>query len=199
MSGDLIEAVRPAEYIAARYAETLGEVPRLPGETPLEARRRELFYLNFTWFMQTLLDRKDRMSMANGLEVRVPYCDHRLVQYIWNVPWEIKMLNGREKGLLRKALEGILPEDVLYRKKSPYPKTHNPAYEETVKNRLSGVLHDPSSPLLALVDRKAVNAMVSEPSDISRPWFGQLMARPQLYAWLLQIDMWMRKYRVSLV
>ena len=199
MSGDLVEAIRPAEYTAMRYAETLKEVPRLPGESPLEARRRELFYLNFTWFMQTLLDRKDRMSMANGLEVRVPYCDHRLVQYVWNIPWEKKMLDGREKGLLRKALEGVLPEDVLYRKKSPYPKTHNPAYEKAVKNRLSEVMHDPASPLLPLINRNTVNARLSEMSDIAKPWFGQLMAQPQLYAWLLQIDIWMRKYRVSLV
>ncbi len=199
MSGELIEAVKPVEYAAARYAETLGEVPRLSGESALEARRRELFYLNFTWFMQTLLDRKDRMSMAHGLEVRVPYCDHRLVQYVWNIPWETKMLNGREKGLLRKALEGVLPEDVLYRKKSPYPKTHNPAYETTVRERLGEALHDPSSSLLPLIDRKAVNDMLSESSDLSKPWFGQLMARPQLYAWLLQIDMWLRKYKVSLV
>lgn len=199
MSAGLIEAVKPEEYAAARYEETLAEVPRLPGESPLDERRRELFYLNFTWFMQTLLDRKDRMSMAHGLEVRVPYCDHRLVQYVWNIPWEIKMFKGREKGLLRSALEGILPDDVLYRKKSPYPKTHNPLYEKSVKERLMEVLSDPSSPILPLINRNAVFEMMTESSDTGKPWFGQLMAQPQLYAWLLQIDFWMRKYRVSLV
>lgn len=139
------------------------------------------------------------MSMAHGLEVRVPYCDHRLVQYVWNIPWEMKSLDGREKGLLRKALEGVLPMDVLYRKKSPYPKTHNPAYEKAVKERLTEVIHDPASPLLLLIDQGAVVAMLSRRSNIAGPWFGQLMTQPQLYAWLLQIDIWMRKYRVSLV
>jgi asparagine synthase (glutamine-hydrolysing) len=198
MSGDLLRTVKPAEYTAMRYAETLAEVPYLPGESELEKRRREMFYLNFTWFMQTLLERKDRMSMAHGLEVRVPYCDHRLVQYVWNIPWDFKMLEGREKGLLRKALEGILPGDVLYRKKSPYPKTHNPSYEKIVKSRLSEILHDGSSPLLPLINREKLLAMMSEPSDLGRPWYGQLMARPQLYAWLIQVDAWLRKYKISI-
>jgi asparagine synthase (glutamine-hydrolysing) len=170
----------------------------MEGETALEKSRRRMFYLNFSWFMQTLLDRKDRMSMAHGLEVRVPYCDYRLVQYVWNIPWEWKMLDGREKGLLRKALEGLLPQDVLYRKKSPYPKTHNPSYERIVKSRLTEVLHDGASPLLPLISRDRLLAIMKEPSDLGKPWYGQLMARPQLYAWLLQVDMWLRLYRVSI-
>lgn len=198
LSGDLTKAVRPAEYIARRYAETLSEVPHMDGENELEKRRREMFYLNFSWFMQTLLDRKDRMSMAHGLEVRVPYCDYRLVQYVWNIPWDMKMLDGREKGLLRKALEGVLPNDVLYRKKSPYPKTHNPSYEIVVKNRLMDIMHDPNSPLLPLIDKKALHSIMSEVSDLGKPWYGQLMARPQLYAWLIQVDAWLRMYKISI-
>ena len=199
MSPELIHAVGPDEYIAMRYNDTLAEVPKLKGETAIEARRREMFYLNFTWFMQTLLDRKDRMSMASGLEVRVPYCDHRLVQYLWNIPWDMKMLNGREKGLLRKALEGILPDDVLYRKKSPYPKTHNPAYEFAVKARLLEILKDASSPLLPLIDKDAVMLKLTQSSDYGKPWFGQLMAAPQMYAYLIQVDTWLRKYKVRLI
>lgn len=136
--------------------------------------------------------------MAHGLEVRVPYCDYRLVQYVWNIPWEMKMLDGREKGLLRKAVEGLLPQDVLYRKKSPYPKTHNPAYEKTVKERLLERIHDSSSPLLPMINKKALLNMISETSDLGRPWYGQLMARPQLYAWLIQVDTWLQMYRISI-
>lgn len=198
MSADLVNAVRPEEYAYRKYAETIAEVPRLAGESILESRRRNMFYLNFTWFMQTLLDRKDRMSMAHGLEVRVPYCDHRLVQYVWNIPWDVKMMDGREKGLLRKALEGILPNDVLYRKKSPYPKTHNPGYEKEVVKRLVEVLENPSSPVLPLVDKKAILKMAAIHSDYGKPWFGQLMALPQMFAYILQIDYWLRKYRISI-
>ncbi len=197
MSDDLIQTIKPAEYVAFRYSEALSEVPYLYGENELEQRRREMFYLNFSWFMQTLLDRKDRMSMAHGLEVRVPYCDHRLVQYAWNIPWAMKMLENREKGLLRKSLEGILPNDVLYRKKSPYPKTHNPFYEIVVKQKLLDILHDPNSPLLPLVNKKALLSMMSEKSDHGMPWYGQLMARPQLYAWLFQVEAWLRLYKVT--
>lgn len=199
MSPELFHTIAPLEYVERRYRETLEEVPRLPGESSVEARRREIFYLNITWFMTTLLDRKDRMSMAHGLEVRVPYCDHRLVQYVWNISWEMKMLDGREKGLLRKALEGVLPYEILYRKKSPYPKTHNPAYEKAVKGRLLEILNDPGSPLLPLVDRQGIIASAQEKSDYGKPWFGQLMAGPQMYAYLVQVDYWMRKYKVRII
>ncbi|NJD04720.1 MAG: asparagine synthase (glutamine-hydrolyzing) [Ruminiclostridium sp.] len=199
MSKDLLNEIGLDEYVYMRYSDTVNEVPHLPGETQIEARRREMFYLNFTWFMQTLLDRKDRMSMASGLEVRVPYCDHRLVQYLWNIPWSMKMLKGREKGLLRKALEGIIPDDVLWRKKSPYPKTHNPSYEKAVKARLLDILNDASSPLLPLIDKAAITDKLAKDSDYSKPWFGQLMAGPQMYAYLIQVDYWLRKYRVRLI
>ena len=199
MSGDLVTSINPADYIRRRYMETLEEVPCLVGETEIETRRRKMFYLNFTWFMQTLLDRKDRMSMSNGLEVRVPYCDHRLVQYLWNIPWDMKMLEGREKGLLRKALEGIIPSDVLWRKKSPYPKTHNPSYEKAVKARLLQILHDASSPLLPLVNISAIVERLKMESDYGKPWFGQLMAGPQMYAYLIQVDTWLRKFKVQLI
>ena len=199
LSPELRRAVPLEEYVAARYRETIEEVPRLPGEDPLEARRREMFYLNIVWFMQTLLDRKDRMSMATGLEVRVPFCDHRLVEYVWNVPWSIKSFNDREKGLLRLALAGVLPEEVLERRKSPYPKTHNPAYLSAVKTLLQDILDDPSSPLLELIDISTVRSMLQGEGDhFARPWFGQLMTGPQLFAYLYQLNHWLNEYHVSI-
>lgn len=198
LSPEVVEAIKPEEYIQRRYTETLEEVPRLPGEKGVDARRRELFYLNITWFMTTLLDRKDRMSMAHGLEVRVPYCDHRLVQYVWNIPWSIKMYGGREKGILRQALKGVLPNDVLFRKKSPYPKTHNPSYESTVKKWLMEILNNSNSPLLPLVNKKSIQLLAESKPDYGKPWFGQLMATPQMFAYLIQVDYWLKKYRVKL-
>ncbi len=199
LSKELIDMIKPDEYIAKRYQETLSEVPALPGEAPLEARRREMFYLNMHWFMSTLLDRKDRMSMASDLEVRVPFCDHRLVQYAWNIPWGMKMVDGREKGILRRALKGILPNDVLYRKKSPYPKTHHPAYETAVKEWFKEILNDPNSPILPLISKETLEALLKRSSDYGRPWFGQLMAEPQMFAYLIQADVWMREHRIKFV
>lgn len=200
LSPELRKHLHAEEYIRTRYEETLRDVPRLPGESPLEARRREMFYLNIIWFMTTLLDRKDRMSMANGLEVRVPYCDHRLVEYVWNIPWEIKTCGGKAKGILRRALSGVLPAEVLSRRKSPYPKTHHPAYMAAVKRRLLEILDDPGSPLLELIDSEAVRAMVlSEQKTFNHPWFGQLMGDAQYFAYLIEIDFWLRSYRVAII
>ncbi|MDK2801452.1 MAG: hypothetical protein PWQ70_3071 [Clostridiales bacterium] len=200
LAPDILEKISPFEYVNQRYQDTLAEVPKLPGEVKKEARMREMMYLNLKWFMATLLDRKDRMSMATGLEVRVPFCDHRIVEYVWNVPWEIKVLNGREKGLVRKALEGILPNDVLYRKKSPYPKTHNPAYMRAVKGWLQEILNDSSAPLLQVINQEKVKEIVdSDGTAFGVPWFGQLMTSAQLFAYLIQVDVWMKKYKVIIV
>lgn len=192
--------IKPAEYVAQRYSDALAEVPRLPGEDARSARMREIFYLSLTRFMPTLLDRKDRMSMAFGLEVRVPFCDHRLVDYVWNVPWSMKNAHNREKGLLRYALEGILPEDVLWRKKSPYPKTHNPAYTKVVVQEALAIFQDPASPLRALLDIDKLQEIArADLSAANIPWFGQLMSGPQLFAYLIQADHWLREYKVRVL
>lgn len=187
-------------YIDTRYKETLAEVPRLDGENEVETRRREMFYLNMIWFMTTLLERKDRMSMGASLEVRVPFADHRLVEYVWNIPWEMKMLNGREKGILRKALEGILPHEVLYRKKSPYPKTHHPEYLKLVKNMLHNILENKTSPILEFISVQKLQELInSDGASFKTPWFGQLMTGPQLIAHLIQINMWLEQNNVNIL
>jgi asparagine synthase (glutamine-hydrolysing) len=199
LAPDFIDWVKPAQYVQERYRQALSEVPRLSGENQQQNRMREMSYLNITRFMPTLLDRKDRMSMAVGLEVRVPFCDHRLVEYVWNIPWEIKTSGDREKGILRKALQGILPEDVLTRKKSPYPKTHNPSYLKAVRSWVLDILNDPNSPLLAFIDVGKIRALAEgDASQFNLPWFGQLMTGPQLFAYLAQVDTWLRHYKVSI-
>ncbi|RJS61897.1 asparagine synthase (glutamine-hydrolyzing) [Bacillus sp. PK3_68] len=188
------------KYVRDRYEETVRETPQLDGESSLEARRREMFYLNMTWFMTTLLERKDRMSMGASLEVRVPFADHRLVEYAWNIPWNMKMLNGREKGILRRALEGVLPHDVLYRKKSPYPKTYHPEYTARVKKQLTNIIDTPSSPILELLSKtKVADIIHSNGSSFKVPWFGQLMTGPQLIAHLIQINEWLEHYNINII
>ncbi|WP_078428648.1 asparagine synthase (glutamine-hydrolyzing) [Alkalihalobacterium alkalinitrilicum] len=186
-------------YVHERYKETIGATPRFDEDTKDEARRREISYLNIIWFMTTLLDRKDRMSMGASLEVRVPFADHRLVEYVWNIPWEMKRVNGLEKGILRKALEGILPDDVLYRKKSPYPKTHNPHYTNAVKAEMLNILKENDSPLFDLIDRTKMKEIAeSGGASFKTPWFGQLMTGPQLIAHFIQMDHWLKHYNVEI-
>lgn len=146
--------------------------------------------------MQTLLDRSDRMSMYNGLELRVPFCDYRLVEYMWNVPWEMKALNGREKGLLRHVVRDLLPEEIVNRKKSPYPKTHNPTYLKAVKEMLSNIMQKSDAPINLLLNRDYIlQILETDGNAFTRPWFGQLMTGPQLMAYLCQVNMWLEKYQ----
>jgi asparagine synthase (glutamine-hydrolysing) len=182
------------------YNDTLKEVPRLFGESKEEARMREMFYLNLKWFMVNLLNRKDRMSMANSLEVRVPFADYKIVEYAFNIPNKLKLLNGREKGLLRKSLEGMLPDEIIYRKKSPYPKTYNPVYTEMVCKKMDAILKNKNSPILELVDKKKIASIVeSGGSEYKTPWYGQLMAGPQMIAYLIQLNNWLIRYDIKLV
>ncbi|WHY68330.1 asparagine synthase (glutamine-hydrolyzing) [Neobacillus sp. SuZ13] len=188
------------DYVMEKYNQAIAETPRLDGESGEEAKRRELFYINMISFMTTLLDRKDRMSMGASLEVRVPFADHRLVEYVWNIPWEIKMYRGREKGILRKAFEGILPEEVLYRKKSPYPKTHNPAYTIAVQKQVENILQDKSSALHEFFNKEQLeNIVKSGGNSFQEPWFGQLMTGPQLLAYLVQLHTWFKDYNINIV
>lgn len=186
-------------YVQEKYLSTIKDVPKLNGESKLNARMREMFILNIKWFMQTLLDRKDRMSMYNGLEVRVPFCDYRIVEYAFNMPWEIKALNGREKGVLREAMKGILPYEIIYRKKSPYPKTHNPVYMKAVSDKVKTILQDKTSVLSSILDYNKVVDLIENEEKVNENWYGQLMRVPQIMAYIIQIDCWMKKYKIDLI
>ena len=193
----LSESMEATDYVRDHYEKTLTECDILPGTSPLEKRMKEMVNLNFRWFMQTLLDRKDRMSMYHGLEVRVPFCDYRIAEYLYGVPWEYKDYQDREKGLLRKAMEGILPERVLYRKKSPYPKTHHPAYTQMVRERMMHLLEQKDAPLFHILSRKAVADYVQ--GQPIWPWYGQLMGIPQTIAYFLQMNFWLEHYEINLL
>ena len=184
------------DYIDYRYNESLNEVEILETDSEETSQKRKISHLTINWFMQTLLERGDRMGMYNGLEIRVPFCDYRLAEYMWNVPWEIKALNGREKGLLRYVCKDILPEEIVNRKKSPYPKTHNPTYLARVKSMLSEIMSNPNAPINSLLNRQYIlEILETDGKAFSRPWFGQLMTGPQLIAYLCQVNMWLEKYK----
>ena len=187
--------LRCEDYVRSRYERTCAESDILPGTSPLEKRMKQMVNLNTRWFMQTLLDRKDRMSMFSSLEVRVPFCDHRIAEYMYGVPWEMKDYQGKEKGLLRHAMNGILPEEVLWRKKSPYPKTYDPQYLRMVSDRLSQLLEQKEAPLFYMVDREVLRSLLT--AEYDWPWYGQLMRMPQTICYFLQINHWLEAYDVT--
>lgn len=195
---DVLKKVDLEAYSRAAYQKTIEETPELYGEDLTEARRREISYLNLRWFMVTLLDRMDRTSMYSGLEARVPFADHRIVEYLYNVPWEIKCLNGEAKGLLRAAGKNDLPDAVLYRRKSPYPKTYDPDYERMLSDELRRIMKEKEAPVNQLIDQKKVEKFLESPKDYGKPWYGQLMAGPQMIAYLLQINYWLEHYQIRL-
>ena len=187
-------------YIDYRYNESLSEVEILSTDSEDTAMERKINYLTLVWFMQTLLDRSDRTSMRNGFEIRVPFCDRRLVEYVWNIPWKMKALNGREKGLLRYTMKDILPSEIVDRKKSPYPKTFNPTYLAKVKEMLQKIMDDSNAPITDILNRKVImDILETDGKAFTRPWFGQLMTGPQLMAYLVQVNMWLEKYQPKII
>ena len=195
LSPALAQKLDGEDYVHQRYLDTCRQSDILPDTSSQERRMKEMVNLNQRWFMQTLLDRKDRMSMYSGLEVRVPFCDHRIAEYLYGVPWEFKDYRGKEKGLLRHAMAAYLPEEVLWRKKSPYPKTFDPQYLELVSLQLRELLEKKDAPLFALISKMEAESILTQ--DAPWPWYGQLMRRPQTIAYLLQINFWLEHYHVE--
>lgn len=196
LKDELGELIDGRAYVDKAYRDTIAKAQKLSGESVADSRTREMMLLNLDWFMQNLLDRKDRMSMYSSLEVRVPFCDYRIAEYLYNVPWEYKDHKGYEKGLLREAMRDYLPERILWRKKSPYPKTHNPAYFHAVSKMLRKIISDPNAPVLSIVKRERLEQLLNGAESVQ--WYGQLMAKPQTIAFFVQLNEWMRKYEIKI-
>ncbi|MBQ8393128.1 MAG: asparagine synthase (glutamine-hydrolyzing) [Clostridia bacterium] len=182
------------DFIRQNYSDTLSSCPVLSDDTDEMKTARRASYLSVNYFMTSLLQRKDRMSMASGVEIRVPFADHRIFEFVFNVPWHIKFENGIEKSLLRNSMRGKLPDKILWRKKSPYPKTHNPEYLSLVLSLLDERLSRGGF-LSEHLNRCLLNDMISSGGT----WFGQLMDIPQLIAWLIQFDIWANEYNINFI
>ncbi|WP_416071892.1 asparagine synthase-related protein [Streptomyces sp. ID05-04B] len=175
------------------YHDAIAETPVLPGESGLEKRMRELSYLNLTRFVNTLLDRKDRMSMAVGLEVRVPFCDHRLVEYVFNAPWAMKKFDGREKSLLRAATRDVLPKSIAERVKAPYPSTQDSGYEKKLRDRFAEVLSSGTAPILPLLDLSRVQDRLTRPVSAESTQITRIDLEVPL-----SLNAWLESYDVTL-
>lgn len=194
IKNDLAQKLDLKNFVKEKCELTLSEINVSDDEN-----LKKLFYLNMTWFMPTLLDRKDRMTMRASLEARVPFADTKLIEYLWNVPWEYKYKNNQEKGLLRHAFKNILPKEIIDRKKNPYPKTHNPKYTKIMIKLLKKRLKNKKSVLYKIFDYdKLMNLIETGGESFKTPWFGQLMTGPELLAYLYQFDIWAVKYKIIL-
>lgn len=193
---DLKVALNIPQFVRGAYEEAVSQIEPLPNENETETKRRQIGYLNIRFFMQTLLNRMDRTSMRWGLEARVPFADRRLVEYVFNIPWEMKAKDGVVKNALRRSSVGKLPDEILFRKKSPYPKSYHPFYENMLGDKLLNIMQDSNAPILMLIDKKKTEDFIKSVKDYGKPWYGQLMAGPQMLAYLLQINEWLKVYRL---
>ncbi len=190
LSKEASESIRPEEYVALRYEEAVAEVPELEGESQIEARQRKMSYLFITRFLPFMLDRKDRTSSYVGFEVRVPFCDYRLVEYLWNIPYTIKTVDHIEKGILRRALAKHLPDDVLYRRKSAYPTAQNPDYFQAIRLWMKDILSDANSPVLPLIDKRKVEKIAEGKTHLNPGSITKIME------YLIQVNMWLKEYGI---
>lgn len=196
LRNDVIAELALPDYAKTAYEKSIAKTPKCLEDSAKEARRREISWLNISWFMATLLNRMDRTSMYSGLEARVPFADHRILEYVYNIPWEMKCAKGQTKSLLLEAAKDLLPERIRCRKKSPYPKTYDPNYESLLKECLLSILADKNAPIHTLIDTNKVQQFIKSQSNYARPWYGQLMAGPQMLAYWLQINYWMEQYHL---
>ena len=190
---ELKDKLKLKDYVSKTYEDIIKEIPEDSDEF------KKLFYINMIMFMPTLLERKDRMTMMASLEARVPFADTKLIEYLWNVPWEYKFYHNKEKGLLREAFKDILPNEIFDRKKNPYPKTHHPKYTKIVSKMLRKRLKRKNNVIYKIFDKDKIRELIeTNGSSFKTPWFGQLMTGPQLLAYLYQFDVWADKYKIIL-
>ncbi len=198
LKDDFLSEINIEQYSRNAYLKSISKTPYIDGENETEKRRREISWLNIQWFMATLLNRMDRTSMYSGLEARSPFADYRILEYVFNIPWDMKYKNNVNKSLLVEMGKDYLPYEVLHRKKSPYPKTYDPEYENLLKSQLLDTLADPASPINTIVDKAKAIKFITKEYDYGKPWYGQLMSGPQMIAYMLQVNYWMKKYRLSI-
>ena len=192
-SPELVERIKLGEYLMGLYSDSCAQVPHLDGEEGEERQMREVMYLHLTRFVRNLLDRKDRTSMAVGLEVRVPFCDHRLVEYVFNAPWSMKKCDGREKSLLRKATEDLLPQSVLDRRKAVFPATQDPRYDMGLRTELKRILDSENEPVRPYLDLGTAREVADEVVEhVTSPW-------PRLrIESVVRMNLWLEEYDVDM-
>jgi len=181
---DVIDLIKPYEFIEKCYEEALAEYPKFAVNEKYLRKENEYQWFSLYWNLPCLLDRLDKMSMACGLEARIPFCDVRITDYFWNIPLELKRLNNMDRGLLREALRGFLPSDILERKKSPFPRTLDLDYEAKLKTMLFETVFDPDSPIKYMLNLKTLESMMKQQPNTVKSF----LSRTQLYGWIIQLN-----------
>ena len=187
----------PESFVEKRIQHSLQSLNLRKGISDEEKQMKQMMKLNLDWFMSTLADRAERMARSTSMTIRVPFCDTRIVQMLYQIPFSMKIKDGIEKYLLRKAFEQDLPNEICWRKKSPYPKTHHPDYERIVKEELIQIIEDDSSPIHEIIKKEKLMELLNQKNPV--PWYGQLMTGPQTMAYFIQMNEWLKEYHVEII
>lgn len=185
------------DHIQQQYQKSVEQIRFLPTDTIEDRHARIQTNLCLHWFMQTLVTRQVCEGDRANMNIRAPFANVKLLEYVYNIPWKMKFYDQQEKGILRKAFEQDLPANICWRKKNPFPKTHNPVYADIIAGMLKERVEDPSSPLHILFNKEKLWELIeTKGASYTLPWYGQLMSGPQLLAYLYQIDRWINKYQI---
>lgn len=186
------------EYVYEEYKKVIDYTDCLDVDDKQNKRIREMFMLNYYYFMQTLIDRGDRMSSGTNLEIRMPFCDNAIIDYAFNMPWEYKAITGREKGIMREAFKDLLPEEINNRKKTPYPKTFNPAFRAGIVTRAEKLINDKNSIISELVNKDTFFDLKNNKIAVTEPWYGQLMRLPQIFGYIVELDIFFKRFNLKI-
>ncbi len=127
------------------------------------------------------------MSMAASIELRVPFLDHKFVEYCCNIPSNLKLRNGEGKYILKKAMSGILPDRILYREKMGFPVPLQHWMRKELKEEVAGVLFDPKTRSRGLFDFDFVEKMWKAHQG------GKMEYHMQLWL-ILMLEFWFRQF-----
>ncbi|MGV8056432.1 MAG: asparagine synthase (glutamine-hydrolyzing) [Smithellaceae bacterium] len=95
-----------------------------------------------TWLVDNLLLKADKMTMAAGVELRVPFLDYRLVEFLWSLPEHFKITGNKGKVLLKQVINGYLPEEIIHRTKMGFPVPTSDWFRHDATGRIANLLDE---------------------------------------------------------
>jgi asparagine synthase (glutamine-hydrolysing) len=143
---------------------------------------RMLFADQKTYLVELLM-KQDQMSMASSLESRVPFLDHILVEFAARVPDSLKIRNGTGKYILKKAVEDLLPADIIYRRKMGFPTPLRQWLREDKASSIFAALRDPKGLLAAYLDVGRLEELLAQQSRGSHDATDRIWRLLNLQVW----------------
>jgi asparagine synthase (glutamine-hydrolysing) len=180
----LASTMRGAATRDRAYASSLAYFNQPNGHSTLLDR---LLYADIKTYLVELLMKQDQMSMATSIESRVPFLDHKLVEFVSGLPDEWKLSGLTTKRVLREAMKGVLPASILNRPKMGFPVPFGAWTRTAWNDAVRGVLLDRRARERGVIDPPAVDALLRDHAD------GRTDGGDRLWT-LLNLELWYRTF-----